>query len=148
MKKAHLFFLLFINLNLVVAQNEIVNKPVNQTNGIGLEGFDAVSYFKGHPLKGNEQIKAEYNGVIYFFNSMENKNKFIENPVAYLPAYGGWCAYAMGDNGELVSINPETFKIIDGKLYLFYNAFFNNTLKKWNKDETTLLKNADLNWKK
>tara|TARA_R110002051_G_scaffold161361_2_gene232966 strand:+ start:1554 stop:1991 length:438 start_codon:yes stop_codon:yes gene_type:complete len=144
MKKAHLFLLLFITLNLVVAQN----KPVNQTNGIGIEGFDAVSYFQGQPLKGNEQIKTEYKGVIYFFDSKQNKNKFIENPIAYLPAYGGWCAYAMGDNGEKVSINPETYKIIDGKLYLFYNAFFNNTLKKWNKDETRLLKMADLNWNK
>ena len=37
-------------------------------------------------------------------------------------------------------------KIIEGKLYLFYNAFFNNTLKEWNKNQTVLKKNADANW--
>jgi hypothetical protein len=29
----------------------------------------------------------------------------------------------MGDSGDKVAIDPNTFKIIDGKLYLFYNAF-------------------------
>ena len=47
-----------------------------------------------------------------------------------------------------VEINPETFKIIDGKLYLFYNAYFNNTLKIWNKEEMSLKVKADNNWKK
>jgi hypothetical protein len=28
----------------------------------------------------------------------------------------------MGDSGDK-AIDPNTFKIIDGKLYLFYNAF-------------------------
>jgi len=36
---------------------------------------------------------------------------------------------------EKVEVDPGTFKIVDGKLYLFYNKFFNNTLKSWNKDE-------------
>lgn len=49
---------------------------------------------------------------------------------------------------EKVEIDPETFKLIDGKLYLFYNAYFNNTLKSWNKDEVNLKKKADANWKK
>ena len=62
--------------------------------------------------------------------------------------FGGWCAYAMGDNGEKVDIDPETFKIIDGKLYLFYNAYFNNTLNSWNKDEKNLKNKANNNWSK
>ena len=48
---------------------------------------------------------------------------------------------------EKVEIDPETFKVLDGKLYLFYNAYFNNTLPKWNKDETNLKAKADKNWK-
>jgi hypothetical protein len=48
--------------------------------------------------------------------------------------------------GEKVSVDPKTFKIIDGKLYLFYNKFFNNTLIDWNKDEMKLKKKADGNW--
>jgi hypothetical protein len=54
----------------------------------------------------------------------------------------------MGSSGEKVDIDPETFKIVDGKLYLFYNRFFNNTLKTWNKDEAHLRSSADKNWMK
>lgn len=54
----------------------------------------------------------------------------------------------MGGSGEKVDINPETFKIIEGKLYLFYNAYFNNTLKSWNKNQSGLKAKADANWEK
>jgi hypothetical protein len=54
----------------------------------------------------------------------------------------------MGDKGEKVEVDPGTFKIVDGKLYLFYNKFFNNTLKDWNKDEARLKANADKSWAK
>ena len=61
--------------------------------------------------------------------------------------HGNVCAYAMGAKGEKVSVDPETFKIVDGKLFLFYNRFFTNTLKDWNKDESNLKTLADRNWK-
>lgn len=79
---------------------------------------------------------------------MKNKDLFAAAPVKYEPQYGGWCAYAMGAKGEKVSVDPETFKITDGKLFLFYNRFFTNTLKDWNKDENNLKINADKSWEK
>ena len=85
---------------------------------------------------------------MYNFSTDTNKATFIKNPSGYEPQYGGWCAFAMGDYGEKVQIDPETFKIVDGKLYLFYNQFFNNTLKGWNKNEIGLKKKADANWGK
>jgi hypothetical protein len=54
----------------------------------------------------------------------------------------------MGSDGTKVDVDPETFKIIDGKLFLFYNRLFNNTLKTWNKNEPQLKLNADINWRK
>jgi len=54
----------------------------------------------------------------------------------------------MGKDGSKVEVDPGTFKIIDGKLYLYYNKFFNNTLKSWNKDEVNLKSKANINWKK
>jgi len=48
----------------------------------------------------------------------------------------------------LSTVDPETFKIVNGKLYLFYNRFFNNTLTNWNKDEANLKTKADVNWQK
>ncbi|HMP92338.1 MAG TPA: YHS domain-containing (seleno)protein, partial [Phnomibacter sp.] len=80
------------------------------------------------------------------FASQANRDLFLKNYKAYVPQYGGWCAYAMGDSGEKVTIDPETFKIVDGKLYLFYHSWTNNTLTKWNKDEGKLKANANKNW--
>ena len=54
----------------------------------------------------------------------------------------------MGETGEKVKIDPETYKIIEGKLYLFYNFWGNNTLTDWNKNEKPLKIKGDQNWKK
>ena len=70
----------------------------------------------------------------------------MKDPKKYEPQYGGWCAYAMGASNEKVEIDPETFKIVNGKLYLFFHNFINNTLLKWNKDEANLKALADKNW--
>lgn len=116
---------------------------------IGIKGYDPVVYFKENKArKGTKDLAVYYQGVTYYFASAANKEEFKANAAKYEPQYGGWCAYAMGAKGEKVSIDPETFKIVDGKLYLFYNRLFNNTLTSWNKDEPTLKSKADINWKK
>jgi YHS domain-containing protein len=121
----------------------------NLENKIAIQEYDPVAYFvQKKAIKGKSNFTISYEGVTYYFSSQSNKELFIKTPTNYEPQYGGWCAYAMGSSGEKVEINPETFKIIDNKLYLFYNAFFNNTLKNWNKEENPLRKKADSNWKK
>jgi len=120
----------------------------NLENKVAIQGYDPVSYFKGKPLKGKKEIPTNFEGIIYNFSSVANRDAFIKKPMSYEPKFGGWCAYAMGNSGEKVEIDPETFKIVDGKLYLFYNAYFNNTLKSWNKDEANLKAKAETNWKK
>ena len=121
----------------------------NLDNGIAINGFDPVAYFKqGTSVKGKKELAVVDQGVTYYFSSVENKEEFKKNPSAYEPQYGGWCAYAMGKDGSKVEVDPGTFKIIDGKLYFYYNKFFNNTLKSWNKDEVNLKSKADVNWKK
>lgn len=136
-----------------MAQNDpaaLRKKQFNlSTAAVAVSGYDVVSYFKaGKAMKGSGSFKAEYQGLTYLFSSAANRDLFIKNPSAYEPQYGGWCAFAMGNDGSKVEIDPETFKISNGKLYLFYHTFFNNTLNKWNAAEPTLMKNADANWMK
>lgn len=121
----------------------------NLNDGIAIKGYDPVSYFNQHKaVRGRKELAVYAQGVTYYFSSLENKEAFKSNPARYEPQYGGWCAYAMGKDGSKVEIDPDTFKIIDGKLYLYYNKFFNNTLKSWNKDEANLKTQADANWQK
>ncbi|TDW47004.1 YHS domain-containing protein [Flavobacterium sp. 270] len=149
MKK--LVLILFVLVSTVsFAQNDAKRiAQYNLENKTAIQGYDPVAYFKQNKaIKGKNDFTASYMGVVYKFSSAANKDLFVKNPAAYEPQFGGWCAYAMGSAGEKVEINPETFKIVDGKLYLFYNAFFNNTLKSWNKDEANLKAKAEVNWKK
>lgn len=121
----------------------------NLADGVAIHGYDPVAYFQqGEPVKGHEKFAVPVNGTVYYCSSSANERLLRENPEAYLPQYGGWCAFAMGDYGKKVDVNPKTYKITDGKLYLFYNTFPTNTLKSWNRDEEHLRSNADVNWKK
>jgi hypothetical protein len=70
------------------------------------------------------------------FPQKKNKRVFLKNPLDYLPEYGGWCAYAIGKYGEKVSIDPLSYIVKNGDLYLFYNSYFNNTKDKWIKNQT------------
>jgi YHS domain-containing protein len=122
-------------------------KQFNLDDGIAIKGYDPVAYFiKGKAEKGKSAFSSSYHGVNYHFANAADLNSFQANPEKYEPQYGGWCAYAMGHDGSKVEVDPETFKIINGKLFLFYNRFFNNTLKTWNQDESKLHAQADTNW--
>ena len=73
---------------------------------------------------------------------------FDKNPEEYLPQFGGWCAYAMGQKNKKVEINPQAYSIENGKLYLFYRSYFNDTLEKWNENNDNLRIAAEINLSK
>ena len=148
MKHLILFLSFAISGISLLAQDTTQGSKLNLEDGIAVKGYDVVSYFNGKPTKGKVNITKQYKETTYQFQNESNLNAFNINPEKYIPVFGGYCAYAMGARGELVDIDPETYKIINGELFLFYNAYFNNTLKKWNKDEANLLKKANDNWKK
>jgi YHS domain-containing protein len=118
-------------------------------DGLAIKGYDPVAYFTlGKAVPGNKELTWVVTGIIYRFSTTQNRDLFKANPAKYAPQYGGWCAYAMGASGDKVEIDPETFKITDGKLFLFYHSWVNNTLNKWNADEAKLHAKADVNWSK
>ncbi|MEM6525438.1 MAG: YHS domain-containing (seleno)protein [Bacteroidota bacterium] len=148
MKNTLLSLFLIIN-GAVYAQNtQIRSKHFNIKKNVAIQGYDPVSYFNSKPEEGDDDISLEHKGIKYYFVSSENRNTFKSNPEKYEPQYGGWCAYALGETGEKVKIDPETYKIVDDKLYLFYNFWGTNTLKSWNKNESSLKEKGDQNWAK
>ena len=120
----------------------------NIKKNVAIEGYDPISYFDKKPMEGKPEFAYSFKGVTYRFSSSTNQKRFIASPEQFEPAYGGWCAYAMGESGEKVKIDPETFKILESKLYLFYNFWGNNTLTDWNKNERELKVKGDQHWKK
>lgn len=148
MKNLLLLLLLFVGQILFAQTDEARKKNYNIKKNLAIEGYDPVSYFDNKPTEGESKWNFTYKSIRYQFSNMANLAKFKSNPEKYEPAYGGWCAYAMGETGEKVKIDPETYKIIEGKVYLFYNFWRNNTLTDWNKNEKNLKDKADRNWKK
>lgn len=124
--------------------------PNNESDGVAIEGYDVVAYFtEDKAVEGTKEYAVEHYGLWYYFSSAENLNTFQANPTKYLPEYGGWCAYAIATKSQKMGVDPETFEIRDGKLYLFYNGFFNNTLKDWKQENPKeLVKIGDENWDK
>ena len=87
-----------------------------------LFGHDVVSYFTdGRHQMGSPANKSVYKGVTFRFASAEHKLLFDASPEKYIPQFGGYCA-----NGIVYGIpwggDADTWRIIDGKLYIFGGA--------------------------
>lgn len=105
-----------------------------------IRGYDTVAYFTvGAPVKGKDAYTTTWKGAKWKFASPANLALFKANPEKYAPQYGGYCAYGVAVD-DLVSIEPEQFTVMDGKLYLNYNA---DIQKKWKKNPAGFIKTAD-----
>ncbi len=134
----------------VLAQNN-QDKYFAGESGVAIKGYDVVAYFTDYKaVKGKSDYSVKYDGVTFYFASEEHKNMFIEQPGHYLPEFGGYCAFAMAKMNKKVPTDPETFKIYNGRLYLFFNDMYEgkkfNTIVEWNKEESSLLETANKNW--
>lgn len=147
-----------IKVNLAIAIALLINSaifaqtvdPVDK-NKVANGGYDFVSYFADNAaMKGKKEYTHQIKGVKYQFASAEHMNLFKSNPEKYLPVCDGYCAWGVAEKGKKVPVNPETFKVISGKLYLFFNGDFNggpfNTLPEWNKNEQNLLSQLPVKW--
>jgi hypothetical protein len=93
---------------------------------VAIKGYDPVAYFTdGKAVRGSEAISYEWLGATWRFSSDEHRRLFSASPASYAPQYGGLCAEGVAADGEAtVNIDPESWKIIDGKLYLTAVAHF------------------------
>ncbi|MCP5265922.1 MAG: hypothetical protein H6934_07405 [Burkholderiaceae bacterium] len=87
-----------------------------------LKGHDVVSYFiDGRHVLGLPTIKSVYKDVTFRFATDAHKRLFDANPEKYIPQFGGYCA-----NGIVYGIpwggDADTWRIFDGKLYIFGGA--------------------------
>ncbi|MDJ0510317.1 MAG: YHS domain-containing (seleno)protein [Crocosphaera sp.] len=116
-----------------------------EQQGVAIKGTDPVAYFvDGQAVKGNSEFSHQWAGTTWWFKSAEHRDLFVKEPEKYAPQYGGFCAWAVSNN-YTAPIDPEAWKIVDGKLYLNYDA---NIQKRWNKNIPNNIVKADANWPK
>lgn len=129
---AFIIGILFFFTGLAQQSSLSVDHFNTESENLVVNGYDVVSYFsESEPVKGKQSISTDYQGLLIYFSSQENKRKFLDDPEKYLPKYGGWCAYAIGNSGKKVDVDPFSYSIKNGELYLFYKSYFNDTREKW-----------------
>ena len=112
-------------------------------NGLAIRGTDPVAYFtQGRPTAGSSEFTYTWNNATWQFASAENREQFAANPEQYAPQYGGFCAWAVSQ-GYTASIDPNAWKIVEGKLYLNYSK---GVQRRWERDIPGNINKADANW--
>jgi YHS domain-containing protein len=114
-----------------------------EKDGVALRGYDPVSYFKANqPQLGTAEHSHVYQGSTFYFASADNKKLFIDNPEQYVPQFGGYCAFG-ASQGYKVSTQPDAYAVVNGKLYLNYNA---GAQKIWQQDTAGYIATAEKKW--
>ena len=89
---------------------------------VAIKGYDPVAYFtKSRAVKGSDEISSDWLGATWLFSSTEHRDLFAASPIQYAPQYGGLCADGVAYGNTTTNIDPESWRVIDGKLYLHYD---------------------------
>jgi len=128
------------------------SRPVNASeinaagwSGAAIGGTDPVGYFtEGRAVEGSKTFTMKWRGAAWRFASADNLAAFKANPQKYAPQYGGYCAWAVSQ-GYSAKIDPEAWKIVDGKLYLNYSK---GVQQRWQADMAGNIAKGDANWPK
>jgi hypothetical protein len=123
-------------------ESEASTRIFTNEEGLAIGGFDPVSYFHGAPAAGDAAFESVVDRARFRFATAENKAAFDANPGAYLPQYGGYCAYGASQGGKFPTV-PETGTVVAGKLYFNKNR---EVQALWNKDQAGLIRKADEKW--
>jgi len=130
------------------AESAFANDSVNTGyfGGVAILGYDTVAYFtKDRAVKGSEEFSYEWLGTPWHFASQEHQEMFMSDPTKYAPQYGGYCAPEVAATGSVtINVDPEAFKIIEGKLYLSYDA---GNAAAFAENASDLVPKADANWR-
>lgn len=124
-------------------------------DGLAIDGYSPVSYFqRGKAEKGSPEFAVTHKGVTYHLTDAEQVEMFNADPEAYEPAHGGWCSLMFSGSGQRTRANPESFKIVDDQLLLFWAGEFKGRTidgaKNWEtrEDEQATLAKANETWAK
>jgi YHS domain-containing protein len=120
------------------------SKVAVDANGVAIQGYDPVAYFKQNkPVKGSPKNQSVYQGAKFYFASAADKKEFDKSPIKYAPTYGGYCANSLR-KGKLKNGDPNIFYIYKGKLYFCSTKA---AAEEFEKDIDKHLIETDDNWR-
>ena len=132
-----------VALSALTSLSALSKPPVNAgRDGVAVKGYDVVAYMSGAVTKGDPQFEHRWNGATFRFGSAANRDQFAKEPQKYAPQFGGYCAYAVS-RGYTADIDPEAFRVVDGRLYLNYSK---RVQRLWEEDIPGHIAKALANW--
>jgi hypothetical protein len=114
-----------------------------EADQLAARGYDVTAYFlQGKPVRGSAAHQLQHKGATWRFASAGNLARFKADPAAFEPQFGGYCAWAVSQ-GYVAPGDPEQWKVVDGKLYLNFNA---RAKELWEADQADAIKRGHANW--
>ena len=106
----------------VRAQSVVTLYVTDPLTGIGIYGWDPVSYFtEPQPLLGRSDFEYIWQNVPWHFASAANRDVFKSAPEIYAPQFGGHGAMGIA-RGYVSDSDPKIHFLFKQRLYLFYSA--------------------------
>ncbi|NNE58015.1 MAG: hypothetical protein HKN36_07910 [Hellea sp.] len=130
----------FVTSSVAIAESDPIYTKWLSNEAVG--GYDVVSFYAGKPLDGKDRFMIIHQGAEWRFSTRANLDLFKINPDAFIPQYGGYCAWAIA-RGKLAKGSPENWHVRDGKLYLIFNDRIQD---QWQRDIPGFIGRADRNW--
>ena len=117
---------------------------INKTgDGVAIEGYDPTAYFtENRPVKGSAEFSFKWAGATWHFANEHGRGLFAKNPEKYAPQFGGYCSNGLSDDHK-IGADPNNWRIIDGKLYLFFSDYGR---EQWSGNVKSLIEAADETW--
>mmetsp|Transcript_82998 Transcript_82998/g.101730 ORF Transcript_82998/g.101730 Transcript_82998/m.101730 type:complete len:96 (+) Transcript_82998:586-873(+) len=84
-----------------------------------------------------------YKDGLFLFKDQTNKDIFDNDPSAYIPQYGGYCAYAVSRSYTAPG-DPNAWTVYGGKLYINNNKGVRST---WLRNTESNIDKANDVWK-
>lgn len=118
-KTSFVFLPLFVNAAGTAVAGEV---NTGYFGNVAIKGYDPVAYFtEQRAVKGKKEISFQWLGAQWQFSTEIHRKQFAQDPVKYAPQYGGHCADGIAYGDLTINIDPEAWRIIEGKLYLNYD---------------------------
>jgi hypothetical protein len=106
----------------VRAQSMVTYFVTDPLTGIGIYGWDPVSYFtEPQPLQGRGDFEYIWHNVPWHFATAANRDIFKLAPDIYAPQFGGHNAMGVA-RGFVSDADPTLYVLFKQRLYLFYSA--------------------------
>lgn len=137
--------LLIWPISLLMSSALLAQSPaLNISRGeLAVHGYDVVAYaMDGAAVRGRSEHEFRWSGAVWRFATAAHRDQFEKEPARYAPQFGGYCAWAVS-RGYTADVDPQAWKIVDGKLYLNYSK---RVQRMWEQDLRGNIARGMANW--